>query len=241
MKTLSVIATATLFLFHTMVNANTRGEGEHRFGPETAENVACTIAEEKAKENAIANFVGELIEFQTNEICKDTQCTTHRAYFSEISGEIRRVLRKQSFVAPENKASVCIVELDADVVKIENSIAISIKGKNQLVNGERFGIRLTANRTGNLTIFNMTDDKYRMIHQVKVNTSNIEHVFPTSGKFQAILPSNKYQSNEILVFLFTENNLTFDEVYSKMEFERLVKDLPFRERKLVSHQINITR
>jgi hypothetical protein len=35
--------------------------------------------------------------------------------------------------------------------------------------------------------------------------------------------------------------LTFEDVYSKMEFERLVKDLPFKNRKLISHQINIMR
>jgi hypothetical protein len=238
MKKLSVIAFA---IACGAANANIRGEGEHRFGPETAENVACAIAEEKAKENAIANFVGELIEHQTNEVCRDTQCTTHRTYFSEVSGEIRRIIRKQSFVAPENKASVCIVELDADVVKIENSIDLRVKGKNQLLNGERFGLQMVSNRIGNLAIFNMTDDKYRLIYTVRIDKPNSELTFPNGGKFQAILPNSKYQSNELLVFLFTENNLTYDDFYSKMEFERLVKDLPFKNRKLISHQINITR
>ncbi len=238
MKKLSVLALA---IACGVANANVRGEGEHRFGPETAENVACAIAEEKAKENAIANFVGELIEHQTNEVCRDTQCTTHRAYFSEVSGEIRRIIRKQSFVAPDNKASVCIVEIDADVVKIENSIDLRVKGKNQLLNGERFGLQMVSNRTGNLAIFNMTDDKYRLIHMIRIDKPNAEFTFPNGGKFQAILPNGKYQSNELLVFLFTENDLTFDDVYSKMEFERLVKDLPFKNRKLISHQINIMR
>ena len=59
-------------LIATSVNAKeVSGTGEFRFGPETAQNVACSLAEQKAKENAIANFVGEYIEHQTNQICKD--------------------------------------------------------------------------------------------------------------------------------------------------------------------------
>ena len=87
----------------------------------------------------------------------------------------------------------------------------------------------------------MTDDKYRLIHMIRVDKPNSEFGFPNGGKFQAILPNGKYQSNELLVFLFTENDLTYDDVYSKMEFERLVKDLPFKNSKLISHHINITR
>ena len=238
MKNLSVIALA---LACGVANATVRGEGEHRFGPETAENVACAIAEEKAKENAIANFVGEMIEHQTNEVCKDTQCTTHRAYFSEVSGEIRRILKKDSYVAPDNKASICVVDIEADVVKIENQISLSVKGKNQLTDGERFGLSMTANRRGNLAIYNMADNEYRLVHQMRITRINSEISFPSGGKFQAILPPGKHQSNELLVFLFVESDLTFEPRYSKMEFERLVKDLPFKNRKLVSHQINIMR
>lgn len=181
MKKLSAI-TLALACGVASANAPVRGEGEHRFGPETAENVACAIAEEKAKENAIANFVGELIEFQTNEVCRNTQCTTHRAYFSEVSGEIRRILKKDSYVAPDNKASVCVVDIEADVVKIENQIDLSVKGKNDLINGERFGLRMTANRRGNLAIYNLVDNEYRLVHQLKIDRVNSELAFPTSGK-----------------------------------------------------------
>ena len=84
-------------LVATSVNAKeVSGTGEFRFGPETAQNVACDIAEQKAKENAIANFVGEYIEHQTNQICRDEQCTEFRTLFSETSGKVKNVIDKKN-------------------------------------------------------------------------------------------------------------------------------------------------
>ena len=62
-----------------------------------------------------------------------------------------------------------------------------------------------------------------------------------SGKLQALLPVGKSQSKELLVFLFTTQELTLRKQYSKIEFEQMVKELPFTTRKIVNHQINIMR
>jgi hypothetical protein len=60
-------------------------------------------------------------------------------------------------------------------------------------------------------------------------------------KMQANLPAESSQSKELLVFLFTDNNLTFRDRYSRIEFEALVQSLPFTSRKLVNHHVNIVR
>jgi hypothetical protein len=58
---------------------------------------------------------------------------------------------------------------------------------------------------------------------------------------QAELPIGKSHSNELLVFLFTDKNLTFRDKYSTMEFDLLVKDIPFSNRKLINHHVSIER
>jgi hypothetical protein len=71
---------------------------------------------------------------------------------------------------------------------------------------------------------------------------NKEFSLPTKDqKIEARLPSGKSQSKELLVYVFTEENLTFRPFYSRIEFNQMVKDLPFLGRKVVSHQIQILR
>ena len=60
-------------------------------------------------------------------------------------------------------------------------------------------------------------------------------------KMQAELPNGKSHSNELLVFLFTDKNLTFKSRYSTMEFDSLIKDIPFSSRKIVNHHVSIER
>lgn len=218
------------------------GTGEYRFGPETAENIACAIAEERAKENAIANFVGEYIEVQINEICRDEQCTQHRSLYNETSGVIQRIIKKDSIVAPEKKHSVCIVDVQAQVKKVENRIEFTVNGKNDFRHGERFALSAISNRIGHFAVFNVVGDTYTPIYTGKVLKANTEFSIPGKNqKMNAVLPANVHQSKELLVFLFSEDGLTFRQSYSRMEFERLVKDLPFASRRLVNHSVNIVR
>jgi hypothetical protein len=218
------------------------GEGEYRFGPETAQNVACSIAEQRAKQNAIENFVGEYIEHTTNEVCKDEKCSTLRSLHSETSGQIKQIYKLETLVFPERKHSVCMVHIEADVEKVTNSIQLSIQSQQEFKHGERFRVAGVANRVGSLAIFNVTNDQHNLVWQGKVIKPNTEFNLPSNEqKLEAKLPIGKQQSNELLVYVFTEENLTFRPSYSRIEFNQMVKDLPFLGRKVVSQQIQIVR
>jgi hypothetical protein len=234
-------AIALAFMCSVANAATVTGEGEYRFGPETAENVACAIAEDRAKENVLANFVGEFIEHTTNEICKDDHCSQYRSFYSETYGKIKQIKDKQVLVAPEKSASVCNVTLVADVVKVENKIQFSIEGKSKFRSGEKFAMTAVSNVKGRYAVFSFERDTYVLVNENKVVELNREIRIPAIGKFEAFVEPNLYQSNELLVFLFTKDELTFKPRYSKIEFEHMVKTLDFTRRKLVNHQINIVR
>jgi len=234
-------AIALAFMCGVANAATVTGEGEYRFGPETAENVACAIAEDRAKENVLANFVGEFIEHTTNEICKDEHCSQYRSFYSETYGKIKAIKDKKVLVAPDRNASVCNVTLIADVVKIENKIQFSIEGKTKFQSGEKFAMTAISNARGRYAVFSFEKDTYVLINQNKVVELNREIRVPAIGKFEAYVTPNLYQSNELLVFLFTMDELTFKPRYSKIEFEHMIKTLDFTRRKLVNHQINIVR
>ena len=218
------------------------GTGEYSFGPDTAENVACRLAEEKAKQSAIANFVGELIEAAQNENCKDEKCTTLSTLYTEVSGEIKTIYKKDKQVYPDKNRQVCEVDIEADVQKITNTIKFHVEGKNQLKVGERFVFQAVSGITGTVGVFNLVDKEYQMVYTDKVLETNKQIQIPSvKYKMQAELPLGKSNSNELLVFLITDKNLTFKSRYSTMEFDSLVKDIPFNSRKVINHHVSIER
>ena len=218
------------------------GTGEYRFGPETAQNIACSIAEENAKKNAIANFVGEYIEHQTNQICKNEECTEYRTLFSEISGNVQTIIDRNVLVAPERGHSVCIVDIKAEVEKISNPITFKVEGSSELRHGDRFVLSAISNRVGNFVVFNVIDDAYHQIYSGKVTLANSEFAIPSKNhRLLAKVPTGKHQSIEKIVVLFSTEALTIQKRYSRMEFERLMNDISFVNRKLVNHHVTIVR
>ena len=219
-----------------------KGTGEYSFGPDTAENVACRLAEEKAKQNAIANFVGEMIEAAQNENCKDEKCTILSTLYTEVSGEIKTIYKRDKQVYPDRNRQVCEVDIEVDVQKIVSTIKFHVEGKNQFKVGDRFVFQAVSGITGTVGVFNLVDKEYRMVYTNKVLEINKQVQIPSERyKMQAELPIGKSHSNELLVFLFTDKNLTFKSRYSTMEFDSLVKDIPFSNRKIINHHVSIER
>ena len=218
------------------------GTGEYSFGPDTAENIACRLAEENAKQNAIKNFVGELIESAQNENCKDEKCTVLSTLYTEVSGKIKTVYKRDKQVYPNRDRQVCEVDIVAEVEKITNTLKFHVEGKNQFKVGERFVFQAVSGITGTVGVFNLVDKQYQLVYTDKVLEINKQIQIPsTRYKMQAELPIGKSHSNELLVFLFTDKNLTFKSRYSTMEFEALVKDIPFSSRKVINHHVSIER
>jgi hypothetical protein len=233
----------TLLCVSSLAHAErVQGTGEYSFGPDTAENVACRLAEENAKQNAIKNFVGEMIESAQNENCKDEKCTMLSTLYTEVSGQIKTIYKRDKQVYPSRDRQVCEVDLDVEVEKITSTIKFHVEGKNQLKVGERFVFQAVSGLTGTVGVFNLVDKKYQLVYTDKVLEINKQIQIPSARhKMQAELPLGKSHSNELLVFLFTDKNLTFKSRYSTMEFDSLVKDIPFNSRKVINHHVSIER
>lgn len=227
----------------TNAQASVIGEGEYRFGPDMAENAACAIAEQRAKENAIANFVGEKYELNKSEYCKNENCITHSIAFSDVSGNIKRIIKQESQVAPERGYNVCVVNLVADVEEIKNPIEVTVVDpEHEFRHGDRFAMQLISNRVGRFYAFNFVNDEYTLTAVGNVTESNKQFRVPSLPyKFEVKVPIGKRISRELLVVLFTTQDLTVRQKYSRIEFEKLVKDIPFSGRKLVNHHLTILR
>ena len=122
-----------LVLFSLNANAVT-GVGEYRFGPDTTENMACEIAEDRAQQDALIKFNGQFIEAVIEENCQSEECRFNQQTFNKIDGYIKKSTAKRQVVI-EQGYKVCVVTVNAEVEKLKNDIKFSIDGSFEYKDG----------------------------------------------------------------------------------------------------------
>ena len=86
-----------LTLFSLNVGAVT-GVGEYRFGPDTTENLACEVAEDRAKQDALMKFNGQFIEAVIEENCQSEECRYNQQTFNKVEGYIKKAAAKDKLL-----------------------------------------------------------------------------------------------------------------------------------------------
>jgi len=233
-----------LALASGLVQARTEiGIGEYRYGPDTPQNLACLMAEDLAKENAITRFVGEEIESSTFERCNERDCELQKDTTNDIKGYIKHIHTKQERKVELKGYTSCIVTIRADVEKLKNEIKLNlINDSFQFKTGEEIVFRGVVNKVGNLVIYNLYDNMYNKVYEEKITTINKEFVLPSSkNKIVARLPEDKLSSKEVLMFLFTENDFEFKNKLTELEMKSFLRNIPSEKRQIVNRYVYIMR
>jgi hypothetical protein len=221
----------------------TTGTGEYFYGPDTSENIACQIAEDFARTDAIRNFLGETFESSTSEQCFNTECFLSQDTSSSIIGSIKKVNKKEVTKSTADGKMICTVTLDADVEKIENDIYFNVWTEQPTFrHGDEVNFYAMTNRAGMITVFNHYDKKFNKILTKKV--TDFKDEFPILGKNQVMVaqvPKDKKVSNERLVFIFTELDTETKSVYTDYEMQKFLKTLPITKRRVVYKVAQIVR
>jgi len=233
-----------LALASGLVQARTEiGIGEYRYGPDTPQNLACLMAEDLAKENAITRFVGEEIESSTFERCNERDCELQKDTTNDIKGYIKHIHTKQERKVELKGYTSCIVTIRADVEKLKNEIKLNlINDSFQFKTGEEIVFRGVVNKVGNLVIYNLYDNMYNKVYEEKITTINKEFVLPSSkNKIVARLPEDKLSSKEVLMFLFTENDFEFKNKLTELEMKSFLRNIPSEKKQIVNRYVYIMR
>jgi hypothetical protein len=229
------------FLIPTTVFSSV-GLGEYRFGPETSENLACEIAEERAKQDAIAQFIGEEIESTLMQTCINEDCSFQREVFSHLKGVITKIVKYEKEIVEEGRNRNCIVLIEANVQKIENKITLNVETKQKFKDGESVNFSFVTNEIGNLHVFNFYDNFYHKIDSVIIDKQNKEYKLPKENqKLVAFLPKNVIQSKELLVFFFTQDKIDVKNKYTVNEFKNMLLSVKPTKKQLVYRNITIER
>ena len=221
------------------------GEGEYRYGPDTSQNLACEFALDRAKENAVAKFVGEEIEVLAYQSCQNEDCQMQRDTYNEIRGAIKSILSTSKQVLEHPGYMSCQVTVRADVVQVINTINITLKENFfHLKHRDVVKFKGTINRRGYLTVFNLYAGTYTKLRSTILVDTNTEFVLPSDSdtiKLQAVVPEGQSQSKEMVMFLFTEVPLELKSSYTAIEMRNLLSSLPYQHRKVVNRYVNIVK
>lgn len=219
------------------------GIGEYRYGPDMTENMACELAEERAKEDAIIKYVGESIEAQIKEECMRDQCVFHRDTFSDFNGYIKNISNKQIEKGMSLGYSSCIVTVEAEVVGFKNTIAFNVEGKFNVRHEDEITFKIVANKTGKVGMFNYHGNKYYKVQEAKFAAQRTEIMLPydKTKKLVALVPEGQMQSKELVTFLFSEKDIVFKNEYSSLEMKNLIASIPPINRKVINRYVIIVR
>lgn len=234
------------FLLSSLIVTNAfavTGIGEYRYGPDTAENLACELAEERAKEDAIIKYVGQSVEAQIKEECMREKCVFHRDTFSELNGYIKSLTKKEIEKQLFPGYSACVVTIEAEVAGINNTIIFQVDGKFDVKHEEEMTFKLVSNRPGKIGMFNYYGNKYYKIQEAKFASQRTEIVLPydKTKKLVAMVPDGQKQSKELVTFLFSEKDIVFKNEYSSLEMKNLIASIPPMNRKVVNRYVNIVK
>jgi hypothetical protein len=219
------------------------GVGEYRYGPDTPQNIACKMAEEVAKENAITKFLGEDVEFSIFEKCKDEDCEFQKDSLNQVRGYVKQIIHKEVKTVAFQGYTSCIVTIRAEVDSPKNEIKLALDNDfYQFKENQEVSFHGVVNRTGNLVVFNYVNKTFNKIYQETIATNNKEFVLPSpKNRIVARLPVNLNQSKEVLMFLFTENDYDFRNNYTEAEMNYFIKSIPSHQRQIVNRYVYIMR
>ena len=219
--------------------------GEYRFGPDMPQNIACNLAEDQAKHNALTQSYGESISAVVYEQCTNESCKQQKDTLNDFSGYIRKVEKKTIQIEDGRGYMSCVVNLVADVQPTTNDIKLMVKNEfYKFQVNQEVQFRGVVNKPGRLIVYNYYDGIYQKIHQQTIAAKNTEFVIPspTSSKtIIATLPNGVAQSKELVVFLFVDKDYQLKERYTQPEFINVLVSIPSENRKIENRMIYIMR
>lgn len=230
------------FLIPSISFASVKGIGEYFYGPDTSQNMACSFAEERAKENAIENFSGLFVESKTVEICSTDECSFFRETNNNVTGTIKNVINKKIHNSIEEGQKICIVEIEAVVEKKQNNVILHVKDFSAIIKeNTEVNFSIIVNKPGKFILFNHYDQKYHKIYESKNDLINESFNIPKKNKMFAKLTNKQITSKEKLVFVYLTVDIPVKMLYNDFEMKIFLRSLPSNESFVVQRFIQIVR
>jgi len=240
--------------------------GEYRYGPNVSEQEACSVAAQRAKEDALRRVFGEIISADEQFSCREKsgsienrQCAYDKSTWSMIDGEISNALQKNHFIFDEQGAKRCWVELSVEVLRPTKkpSFELDLKvnlGSYQYKSGDNLIIDVTPPKPIYLTIFSWTPNSGDRGVVGKIFPNPLDQNSLISGrrkipqkglngidyefKLKNDEPKKDYV-DEYLIFVITKKDLKWLDEYPYDDFRLRLQEIPGDEKRTIKRAYRI--
>ena len=254
-----LILLSLFFIANSLHAEMARGVGEYLYGPDTAENKACELAQEKAKSMALIAVMGESVSNEEQLYCKETSgkksdydCEYNSVKWSLIEGDLKSPINVKREVESKTGFKSCKVSLDVDVIVPlrRPDPNFDVKAKiNQTVFrvGDDLTLEIESTMPAYFAVFNWLP--YENDQVIFVPLTNSSEVFDsyvlkknTGGKFQfkqffSATWSKAYKGDkkfydEWVVVVVTKKPYKWLSSYDLDQFKEKLRELPNDERRI---------
>jgi hypothetical protein len=145
-------------------------------------------------------------------------------------------------VIEEKGYKKCVVKIAAEVAPIENSLRFKIEGKLDYVEGEAVNFSTITNKPGTVVFFNYHENNYYTVYALKIEQPDTEYkLSPKNKNIIAQVEGNKFQSKELVAFLFTDYPIELNRKYTPIEMKNMLESIPATKRQVLYRYVNIVR
>ena len=218
------------------------GMGESSFSTDREQLSACTIAENKAHQDALIKFSSQQFSVQNQMVCHDTRqhayCDYMREVDSSASGTVRGVIDRVQHV----RNNTCFVEVKVQIEPAQQLLA-SVESNRIYAPGDQIDIKIDVGQPLYLYIFSLHDHGVDMLFPNKYDTNSLiddRFVCPGEEVEMTAMLNGKNESKETLLFLFTKNrqDLAVDHV-TKDTLKEVFASIPVSSKKVIQQHIII--
>ena len=254
------IALLGIFLVSNCIQAEmAHGVGEYLIGPDTTENKACELAEDKAKSMALISVMGESVSNEEQLYCKETSgkksdydCEYNSVKWSLIEGDLKSPINLERKVESKTGSKSCKVSLDVEVIvpqrKPDPNFDVKAKTNQNVYRvGDDLTLEIESTMPAYFAVFNwLPYENDQVIFVPLTNSSEVFDSYPlkkdAGGKFrfkQSFLAtwSKAYKGDkkfydEWVVVVVTKKPYKWLSSYDLDQFKEKLREIPNDERRI---------
>ena len=269
------MAKILILLIMTMVrslaNAQTaiaHGEAEYLYGPETSQQYACKLAEEKAKLNALAAIFGQALSSEEQQFCNftsgnksDSKCEFNRVTWTLIEGDIKNIKNKNIKEELRNGAKACMVSLDAEIVipskKPDPNFEVKLRTKQNVYRvGDVFALEIESTEPAHIAVFNWLPNENNQVYRIinpgiesrsdsgylgKQVNGKIGVNYTLMASWSDAYTDSKRLYDEWFIVIASKNPYKWLSAYSIDEFKDKLREIPIDDRRVVKRGYQLSK
>ncbi|MBF0561072.1 MAG: DUF4384 domain-containing protein [Alphaproteobacteria bacterium] len=245
-----------------------QARGSYIFPPVMAEAEACQLAENRARAEAVRQVTGETLSSEETMRCteqgNEADCARNSTVWTMVGGEIRSTRNRKTETTVEVEAfRKCTISFEADVYVAEGkpdpNFDIGVTLNNAVYReGEKLTVTLKPSQPMAVQIFqwlpyekgdaqvarifpNPFEKNGYIDKPINIPTEAGARHYDLTAAFPVGQPAGRKMVDEYLMVVATRKPMTFRDTYSLDDFNRVMAEIPQRDRRLVRKVYNIVR